>query len=144
MYTNLLSIPHWFNRQEVFPRAQTPIYTTMKPNNVLLVGATLFAALASALPTPVSKIQGLRERSTLTLIFQTVPKTEKIDANAAEPYKPNYFTIIKKDSVEADAAEPYKPNYFSIIKKDNIDADTAEPYRPNYFTIIKKDAETEE
>ncbi|KAL7800817.1 hypothetical protein V8C43DRAFT_178768 [Trichoderma afarasin] len=98
----------------------------MKPNTVLLVGATLFAALASALPTP------------------TVPKAEKIDANAAEPYKPNYFTIIKKDSVEADAAEPYKPNYFSIIKKDNIDADTTEPYRPNYFTIIKKDAETED
>lgn len=95
----------------------------MKPNNVLLVGATLFAALASALPTPVSKFQGLRERSTLTFIFQSVTETEKIDANAAEPYKPNYF---------------------SIIKKDNIDADTAEPYRPNYFTIIKKDAETEE
>ncbi|EHK21812.1 uncharacterized protein TRIVIDRAFT_222704 [Trichoderma virens Gv29-8] len=72
----------------------------MKFNNVIVGGATLLAALASALPAP------------------DVKETEKNSDNAAEPYKPNYFSIIKKERVEADAAEPYKPNYFTIIKKE--------------------------
>ncbi|KAL7946851.1 hypothetical protein V8C42DRAFT_318932 [Trichoderma barbatum] len=95
----------------------------MKFDNVILYGATLFAALASALPAPV------------------VTETKKNDVNAAEPYRPSYFSIIKKDTVESDAIEPYKPSYFSIIKKHSVEADASEPYRPSYFTIIKKEAQ---